>query len=309
MSTEPVRQTIVAGFDDTPQSHSAIHWAAGEAKSRGALLRIITAWDPSPVTSWNLPQLAEWRKEARTRAEWAASSARHVVGGGLDVEALAIEGSPGRVLADESRCADLVVLGSAGHIGLAGLLAGSVSRHLLHRTACPLVVLGPNATPDPTRRLVLSPTLDPDGETYDWVARWVERRAVPLYVVASFEITAGIADLTLNAAYRDVRAAVREQNDEWIASLQRAIEHRAVVRIEVTSSVIEGMARDVLERETQAGDLLVVPAGCEHYVPLARGECPVAVVPAVRRRAKQTAPAPEQAIATSRVATAPSAVR
>jgi len=38
MSTDPVRPTIVAGFDGTPQSHAAIHWAAAEAKSRGALL-------------------------------------------------------------------------------------------------------------------------------------------------------------------------------------------------------------------------------------------------------------------------------
>lgn len=309
MSTDPVRPTIVAGFDGTPQSHAAIHWAAAEAKSRGALLRIVTAWDPSPVTSWNLPDLVEWREQARSRAEQAASVARAAVGGGLAIEAIAIEGSPARVLAQESRAADLLVLGSAGHVGLAGMLAGSVSRHLLHRTACPLVVLGPNARPDPTRRLVLSPTLDPDGETFDWVDRWSARRAVPLYVVASFDVSAGVAAVALAESPREVRVAVRAQCDEWIASLRRVIQHGAVAPIEITSSVIEGIARDVLEDQTQAGDLLVVPAGCEHDVPVARGECPIAVVPADRQRAKEAAPARDPVTGISTVAIAASTVR
>jgi nucleotide-binding universal stress UspA family protein len=309
MSTEPVRPTIVVGFDGTPQGHAALHWAAAEAKSEGARLRIVIAWDPSPLTPWNLPVVAEWREQAQADAHQAAEAARDAVGGGLDVEALAIEGQPGTVLASESSCADLMVVGSAGHVGLAGLLSGSVSRHLLHRTACPLVVLGPRAQADPTRRLVLSSTLDPDGETFEWVARWVERRAVPLYVVASFDITAELADLTLWPANHDIRAAVSEQNERWVASLRNVVAERAAVPLEIDRAVVEGPARSVLDRLSEPGDLLVVPAGCEHEIPVARAECPIAVVPVVRQRAKAAAREPAQETATSAVATATSAVR
>lgn len=278
----PRPSTIVIGFDDTAESHAALHWAAAEAKSRGARLRVVTAWDPSPVTPWNLPEVAEWREQAETDAQRAAATAREAVGGGLDVEAVAVEGQPGKVLADESRYADLLVVGSAGHVGLAGLLWGSVSRHLLHRTACPLVVLGPQAQSDPTRRLVLSPTLDPDGETFEWIARWVERRAVPLYVVASFDISSALADLALTGATSDVRAAVHEQTDRWVKSLEDVVRERAVMPLEIDRAVVEGPARQVLDQQTAPGDLLVVPSGCEHFVPVSRGECPIAVVPTLR---------------------------
>jgi nucleotide-binding universal stress UspA family protein len=305
-TTDPARPgSIVVGFDDSPQSHAALHWAAAEAKSRGARLRIVNAWDPSPITPWNLPEVAEWREQAATDAQKAAEAARAAVGGGLDAEAVAIEGSPGQVLAEESRSADLVVVGSAGHVGLVGLLAGSVSRHLLHRAACPLVVLGPNAASDPTRRLVLSPTLDPAGETFDWVARWVERRAVPLYVVASFDITTSIADLQLDDAQKDIRGAVYEQTRRWVASLEDVVRQRAVIPLEIDQAVIEGPGRQVLDRATEPGDLLVVPAGCEHSVPVARGECPIAVVPAVRRERvaepAATVVAVSPAVATTRI--------
>ncbi len=54
MTTATRRPTVTVGFDDTPEAHAAVHWAAAEAKARGAVLRIVTAWDPSPVTPWNL---------------------------------------------------------------------------------------------------------------------------------------------------------------------------------------------------------------------------------------------------------------
>lgn len=310
MTTDSNRPTVVVGFDDSPESQAALHWAATEAKARGALLRVVTAWDPSPVTPWNLPDVAQWRAGARTQAQRAAAIAREAVGGGLDVEAVAIEGAPGPVLVEESQTADLLVLGSAGHVGLAGLMAGSVSRHCLHRTACPLVVLGPNANAEPTRRLVLSSTLDPDGEAYDWVAGWLERRAVPIYVVASFDITAGLAALAVTTAKHGIRAAIKDQNDRWIASLRQVIEGRTVVPVEITSSVAEGNAQAVLDIHTGPGDLLVVPGGCEHFVPIAHGTCPIAVVPPPRaQRVTVLAARPEPTVSALQVATAPTGVR
>jgi nucleotide-binding universal stress UspA family protein len=51
------------------------------------------------------------------------------------------EGQPARVLLDEARDADLLVVGSRGLGGFRGLLLGSVSQQCAHHAACPLVIV------------------------------------------------------------------------------------------------------------------------------------------------------------------------
>ena len=110
MTSDTTRHTIVSGFDDSPESHAALHWAAAEAKARDAVLRIVTVWDSSPAMPWTLPELSAWRDQAHRRAERVASAGRDAVGTGLAVDVVALEGSPGPVLVAESAGADLLVV-------------------------------------------------------------------------------------------------------------------------------------------------------------------------------------------------------
>ena len=56
-------------------------------------------------------------------------------------ELRAIEGNPADVLHDEARDAALLVVGSRGRGGFAGLLLGSVSQRVAQRAPCPVVIV------------------------------------------------------------------------------------------------------------------------------------------------------------------------
>jgi nucleotide-binding universal stress UspA family protein len=282
------RPMIAVGFDDTREAYAAVHWAANEATLRGARLRIVSAWDPTPVTPWTVGLLAEWRTRARHEAEQAASRVRDDVSDGLAIHAVAPEGDPGSVLVDESTRCDLLVIGSTGHVGFGGFLAGSVSRHCLHHAHSPLVVLGPKAHQDQTARLVLSSTLDQQHETFEWVAERLRLAPVPVHVVSSFDATMGLAELAETVATEEIQAAVHAEHDLWVSELRAYLDSCEIAAATISGSVLQGPSQHILESQTRPGDLIVVPSGCEHAVPLARGVCPIVVIPP-HRRARATA--------------------
>ncbi len=59
----------------------------------------------------------------------------------VDIERRVAEGAAAAVLVDESRDAELLVVGSRGLGGFSGLLLGSVSQQCAHHAACPVVIV------------------------------------------------------------------------------------------------------------------------------------------------------------------------
>ena len=132
--------TIVVGFDGSSGAMAALRWAYDESTLRKAPLRVIHA-----VASFgSYPSLAVNVGDVHTQAAELLDNAILEVAGEdqLDgIERLLFDGSPAKVLIDAVGGGDLLVVGSRGHGGFAGLLLGSVSQQCIHHAPCPVVVV------------------------------------------------------------------------------------------------------------------------------------------------------------------------
>jgi nucleotide-binding universal stress UspA family protein len=136
---------IVVGVDGSPSSRCALQWAARQARLTGARVRAIIAWSiPVSYGPVPIPQVwVDWEHIARTTLQEAVRQA-------LDADAAAsvvtevIEGGAASVLLVAAKDAELLVVGSRGHGGFAGLLLGSTAQNVTTHARCPvLVVHGP----------------------------------------------------------------------------------------------------------------------------------------------------------------------
>lgn len=143
---------VVVGIDGSKSARMAAAWAAEEAAVRRAPLRIVHAnlW-PSVRPPAQLPVEYQqpMRKFARGLVQDAVEAvrARHPE---LVVTSELVTATPIELMLDESRRAQLVVLGSRGLGGVSGMLLGSVAVALASHGECPLtVVRGPDLDSPP----------------------------------------------------------------------------------------------------------------------------------------------------------------
>lgn len=141
---------IVVGIDGSANARRALEWAAAEARLRGGALVVVLAWDVPVATfstvalaSVDTAQLDELHAQAKRRLDEALAGTEEILAG-LDVRRLVLEGPPARILLDTARDADLLVVGTRGHGGLAGLVLGSVSQQCAHHSPCPVVIVPPH---------------------------------------------------------------------------------------------------------------------------------------------------------------------
>jgi nucleotide-binding universal stress UspA family protein len=138
----PRPEPVVVGVDGSPGGAAAVAFAAEAAELRGVPLVAVHAWRDVLVDA-TLAPLVDWdaveSDEREVLAERLAGiPSRHP---DLVVRKLVVRDRPARALVEESRGAQLVVVGSRGRGGVRGLLLGSVSQQLLHHAHCPVAVV------------------------------------------------------------------------------------------------------------------------------------------------------------------------
>lgn len=148
MEASAAPSVIAVGMDGSEHARRALRWAIDEARFRGAALRVVTAWHVPLVVQERgsgsaPPAMVSLEDLVRDAAEGVGSSAvDEVRDAGVEaLEPVIREGQAADVLVDVSTGADLLVIGSRGHGGFSGLLAGSVSMQCVQHSHCPTTVV------------------------------------------------------------------------------------------------------------------------------------------------------------------------
>lgn len=133
-------ETIIVGVDGSANSRAALQWAIDHASADDTVVAA-NAWTiPTafgleiPVSSIDDSEVAAHQMVSDLVADLG------VVDDGPEVTTHVGSGSAGKMLADLSAYADLVVVGSRGYGGMRSILLGSVGNYVVHHAHCPVVV-------------------------------------------------------------------------------------------------------------------------------------------------------------------------
>ena len=140
---DDVEKVVLVGVDGSEQARMATLVAAEQAARWGRPLRVICAlppftgslaWVPAPLDREAL--YADLRSQLDAGVAWLRS---HFTG--LQISGEVQDGSPVELLIEATRTAELLVMGTRGRGGFAGMLLGSTSQGVLHHAKGPVMVV------------------------------------------------------------------------------------------------------------------------------------------------------------------------
>ena len=130
---------VVVGNDGSPAAETATGIAFEEAAKRGVELVAVHAWSDVDLrevsgVDWDAVARGEEKSLAKRLAGWCEQYPD------VTVRRVVVRDQPAGRLAEEAENAQLLVVGSRGRGGFAGLVLGSVSSMLAHYVQIPMIV-------------------------------------------------------------------------------------------------------------------------------------------------------------------------
>jgi nucleotide-binding universal stress UspA family protein len=150
------RARIVVGVDGSAGSREALRFALQDAARRGGRVEVVWAFQPP---DWyglvdgelTLPNLDEVKASLEAQAQQLVRGVVLEQGGALaavPVEVVAVLGTPGRVLIEQARAAEMLVVGHRGRGGAASVLLGSVGLYCVFHAPCSVTIVRPAPVPE-----------------------------------------------------------------------------------------------------------------------------------------------------------------
>jgi nucleotide-binding universal stress UspA family protein len=290
-----VTDPVVAGVDGSPQSELAAQYAADAALRRSAPLIVVHGYlhpfrfgvpfDPYAV---RLPPPSE---DAVQMLDELAAELR-ATRPDLTVTTRQSPGGPAAALVEASQHAQLLVVGSRGHGGFAGLLLGSVGAQVAAHAHCPVLVVRP---PEPPRDAP-GPAAGPvvvgvDGSASSrlaaaFAADEAERRGTTLVVMHVWSLD---GSTPLRSTYEESEVTAAERADDMLADVV-AERQRNHPNLHIEPQLVHALdpTRRLLDASANAGLLVVGSRGHGGFTGLLLGSisqalihhahCPVVIV-------------------------------
>ncbi len=281
----------IVGIDGSSGSNSAMAWAVARIDRVGPI-RPVYAWD-YPAAVWLPAPFAATAVPPADEMQAAAEEAAFAFTSTLTVPhhpAIVRRGEASTVLLNESRVAELLIVGTRGHGPIADALLGSVGRRCADKTSIPLVIV-PHREAPPETPLAERIVVGVDGSEHSQAAlRWAVHIAGDDDEVIAVTTWTTPIPIGIDVPRFDVVALQAEAQNTVNQTADEACEELGVDPGRVIRHVAEGDPRWVFkEMEKEAGLLVLGARGHKGLSHLVLGStttslihspnCAVAVVP------------------------------
>jgi nucleotide-binding universal stress UspA family protein len=286
MSAPETRRGILVGVDRSTSSIAAVHWAARDAAMRNVpltLMHVIAPVVPA-VAPWpEIPIPQDYFERQDDKARRILEDARRAVAdstadhGPPFVYSVVVHGPTVSTLVNESKIADMMVVGCRGEGAFGRVPFGSVSTGLVNYAHCPVAVVRDEA-PQPARAPVL---VGIDGSPASELATEIAfdealRRGVDLVALHAWSDVSMSEVQGLDFAAMEVQA--QQALAKWLTRWQQRYPDVTVRRV----VVCDQPARQLVEHSESAQLVVVGSNGRGGFTGMLLGSVSTAVAHAAR---------------------------
>ena len=140
---------ILVGVDGSPESRTALRWAAHFAKDLDCAIEAMMVWQAPMAFEFNMTTVIRDWDPQRDCEKGLTEIIDDVFGENRPprLSLTVVSGAPARRLVDRADGATMLVVGSRGHGAFASVALGSVSQRCVEHAKCPVVVVKAGNTP------------------------------------------------------------------------------------------------------------------------------------------------------------------